>query len=329
MEQRIDLVNWWILMISIQIHPLNKPFLVVCYQSLDGSHPPRPPDRSHNRSTSWAMTCTTRGRLVQKYRHFCWGLESLDFTNCRNLENIWKHSACMEFLVKQHMKHLHKYVLCLFCLENLEMNRRTHYFSHSSLTFTIYSRHHPLILNRFQNAPASAKGLLCSSAANHCKALHSIDCTWSIMVQPFWWTWNILQPVFSGPPTMSFQLLRHFKRFSLADTTCHVLKEGWDMASHILLRKRRQQNAWGCDWRGFRNSEGHFFPRQSCSPGSFTVALRVTTALHEDSAFLLSKQQTIHPQNPPGPLCQTMPSVHVRRVSECMQTKDPLSEPRL
>lgn len=106
---------------------------------------------------------------------------------------------------------------------------------------------------------------------------------------------------------MSFQLLRHFKRFSLADTACHVLKEGWDMASHILLRKRRQQNAWSCDWRGFRNSEGQFFPRQSCSPGSFTVALRVTTALNEDSAFLLSKQQTIHLQNPPGPLCQTMP----------------------
>ena len=155
------------------MHPLNKPLSCV-YQSLDGSTVPRPPDRSHNRSTSWAMTCTTTARVR--------GLESLDFTNYRNLENIWKHSACMEFLVKQHMKHLHKYVLRLFCLENLEMNRRTHYFSHSSLTFTIYSRHHPLILNRFQNAPASVKGLLCSSAANHCKALHSIDCTWSIMV---------------------------------------------------------------------------------------------------------------------------------------------------
>lgn len=79
------------LMISIQIHPLNKPSSCV-YQSLDGSHivkhretdsknpVPRPPDRSHNRSTSWAMTCTTTARVR--------GLESLDFINYRNLENI-------------------------------------------------------------------------------------------------------------------------------------------------------------------------------------------------------------------------------------------------
>lgn len=67
------------LMISIQIHPLNKPLSCV-YQSLDGSTVPRPPDRSHNRSTSWAMTCTTTARVR--------GLESLDFTNYRNLENI-------------------------------------------------------------------------------------------------------------------------------------------------------------------------------------------------------------------------------------------------
>ena len=162
--------------------------------------------------------------------------------------------------------------------------------------------------------------------ARHCIASTAHGLSWSNLSDELETSCNLF---FSGPPTMSFQLLRHFKRFSLADPACHVLKEGWDMASHILLRKRRQQNAWGCDWRGFRNSEGQFFPRQSCSPGSFTVALRVTTALHEDSAFLLSKQQTIHLQNPPGPLCQTMPSVHVRRVSECMQTKDPLSEPRL
>ena len=42
---------------------------------------------------------------------------------------------------------------------------------------------------------------------------------------------------------MPFQLLCHFKRFSLANTTSHVLEEGWDMTSHIFLWECHQKNA--------------------------------------------------------------------------------------